>query len=147
MVREQRDIPDRGNRPARLDRIIRASRRLVELELTVDAAPLTRALGEEAAGRAPTGATYEWSVVPRAGVLLDALGPYTRIGLPGEVSRDYASLEGLSRDEQERRLLDLAETGQTMAAIQIARTLYSYDLVQARGFVEGLRAKASGAGP
>ena len=90
----------------------------------------------------------EWSVVPSADVLLDGLRPHTRIAIPLDVSQDYAHLDTLSRDEQEKRLRDLAATGQTIAAIQIARTLYSYDLAQARAFVEGLRAgKGSGAGP
>jgi hypothetical protein len=37
-----------------------------------------------------------------------------------------------------KRLLELAETGQTMAAIYLARRLYSYDLTEARTFVEDL---------
>jgi len=163
LVRERRDIPERENPPAQVDRVTQVSRRLVELELAVDAAPLARALAEESARRAPTGATYrhypvrlgspttvqlEWTVVPRADVLLKGLESHTRIGRPQQVSRGDARLGGLSREEQEARLRELAETGQTIAAIQIARTLYSYDLAQARAFVEGLRGgKGSGAGP
>jgi hypothetical protein len=135
----------------------------VELELGVDAAPLAQALAGESAKRASIGATYrhypvrmaspttlqlEWSVAPRAEVLLDSLRQYTTIAAPIETSRDYSHLEGLSRAEQERRLKELTETGQTIAAIRIARTLYSYDLAQARAFVEDLRrGKTRGAGP
>lgn len=53
--------------------------------------------------------------------------------------QDYANFKGLSREEQEKRLLELAETGQTIAAIGMARRLYAYDLTEARGFVENLR--------
>jgi hypothetical protein len=163
LVRERRDIPERENPPAMVDRVTHVSRRLVELELAVDAAPLARALAEESTRRAPTGATYrhypvrlgspttlqlEWTVAPRADVLLKGLESHTRIAGPLAVSRDDTQLGGLSREEQERRLRELAETGQTIAAIQIARALYSYDLAQARAFVEGLLGgKGSGAGP
>jgi hypothetical protein len=162
-VRERRDIPDRDNPPAQVDRITQVSQDLVELELAVDAAPLALALTEESARRARTGATYrhypvrmdspttlqlEWNVTPRAEGLLDALRQYTSIAAPVDASQHYAHLGGLSREEQERRLLRLAEAGQTIAAIRIARTWYSYDLAQAPAFIDGLRGgKASGAGP
>ena len=55
------------------------------------------------------------------------------------LSQDYVNLKGLNPEEQEQRLLELAETGQMMA-----RELYSYDLKEARAFVEDfLRTKAS----
>jgi hypothetical protein len=159
LVRERRDVPYKDDPAARVDRVTQVWRRLVELELAVDAAPLARALAEESARRACTGATYrhypvriasritlqlEWNVVPRADVRLDYLRQHTSIAVPIEVSHDYAHLEGLSHEEQERRLRELAETGQTIAAIRIARTLYSYDLAQARAFVEGLRGRNAG---
>jgi hypothetical protein len=155
LVRERRDIPQ-PDEPAQLDRITQVSQRLVELELTVDPAPLVQALAHQSAQRTSIGATYrhypvrmasattlqlEWSVVPRAEVFLDDLRQYTTIAAPISASRDYAHLKGSSREEQERRLKELAETGQTIAAIRIARELYSYDLAQARALVEGLRAK------
>jgi hypothetical protein len=163
LIRERRDIPEKEKPPAQVDRVTQVSRRWVELELAVDAAPLARALAEESARRAPTGLTYrhypvrmgspttlqlEWNVAPRADVLLKGLELHTGIARPHEVSRDDSQLGELSREEQEERLRELAETGQTVAAIQIARTLYSYDLAQARAFVEGLRGgKQRGAGP
>jgi len=137
-------------------------RRLVEFELAGDSAPLAPALADESARRAPAEARWygttstqykhypvrmasptllqlEWNVVPSPQVLFDALRRYTHIATPVEVSQDYVNLKGLSRAEQEKRLLELADTGQTMAAIRIARKLYSYDLAQAQAFVEGLR--------
>jgi hypothetical protein len=54
------------------------------------------------------------------------------------VAEDFVHLQGLSREEQEKRLRDLVERGQTIAAIYIARRIYSYDLNQARIFVDGL---------
>jgi hypothetical protein len=159
VVNARRDIPQPDDPPAQVDRVTRVSQRLVEFELAVDAAPLTAALADESARRASTGATYrhhpvrmtspttlelEWGVVPRAEVLLDGLRQYASIAVPIDVSRDYAHLEGLSREEQERRLKELAETGQTIAAIRIARRLYSYDLAHARAFVAGLHAGKTG---
>ena len=126
LVRERRDVPYNDDPPAQLDRVTRVWRRLVELQLAVDAAPLARALTEESARRASTGATYrhypvrmespktlqlEWNVVPRADVLLDYLRQDTSIAVPIEVSHDYAHLEGLSHEEQERRLRELAKQG------------------------------------
>jgi hypothetical protein len=153
LINARRDIPLPDDPPAQLDRDTQVSQRLVEFEMAVDAAPLAAALANEFAKRASTGATYkhypvrmtspttlelEWGVVPRAEVLLDGLRQYASIAVPIDVSRDYARLEELSREEQERRLKELAEAGQTIAAIRIARRLYSYDLVQARAFVAGL---------
>ena len=83
----------------------------------------------------------EWDVVPRREVLLDVLRPYSAIGPAGERSQDDQNFEGLGREEQEKRILDLVETGNTFAAIYVARKLYCYDLTQARAFVENLRRK------
>jgi hypothetical protein len=116
LVREHRAMIERENASARVDRVTQVSRRLVELELAVDAAPLARALAEESARRAPTGATYrhnpvrmgspttlqlEWNVAPRADVLLKGVESHTRIARPHEISRDDARLGGLSREAQE----------------------------------------------
>jgi hypothetical protein len=116
LVRERRDILERENPSARVDRVTRVWRRLVELELAVDAAPLARALAEESARGAPIGRTYrhypvqmgspsalqlEWNVAPRASVLLKGLASHTRIARPREVSRDDAQLGGLRREARE----------------------------------------------
>jgi hypothetical protein len=162
LVRQRRDIPYRDEPGTQVARVSQQRRRLVELALTGDTAPLVQALADEAARPAPKGRRWygaaatrykhypvrmaspsvlqlEWNVVPSPHVLFDALRRHTNIGTPVEVSQDYVHLAGLSREEQEKRLLELAETGQTIAAIHMARELYSYDLAQARAFVEGLR--------
>ena len=156
-----RTIPDSDSRTGMTEQRLR----LVELELTGDSAPLVKALTNEF-GRcdpershggwsarparyhhhpvrmvSPTTLQLEWDVVPRREVLLDVLRPYSAIGPAGERSQDYQNLEGLSREEQEKRIMDLVETGNTFAAIYVARKLYSYDLTQGRAFVENLRRK------
>lgn len=160
LVRERREIPDWDERGRRS--VSAQSRSLVECELAGESAPLAHALADERATPAPTVARWygstssryqhypvrmasptcvqvDWEVVPGAGVLLEALRPYTDVATPVRVSHDYVNLKGLSREEQETRLLELAETGQTMAAIALARKLYSYDLTEAKAFVDGLR--------
>lgn len=163
LVRERRDIPYRDTDSPRMERTSTQYRRLVEFELVGNSAPLAQALANESAKRPPNITRYghypvrmasppfiqvEWNVVPSAKVFLDALHRHTNIAIPVEVSQDYVNLKGLSQEKQEKRLSELAETGQTIAAVYIARKLYSYDLTQAQAFVEGLRSgKASGAGP
>jgi hypothetical protein len=141
--------------------------RLVELELAGDTAPLAQALADERARSAsdwrrhgasttryqhhpvrmvsPTTLQMEWEVVPDREELLEILSRYSTIEPAVDRSQDLGNLEGLSREEQERRLVELSETGQELAAVALARTLYSYDLSQAKSFVDGLRSgKASG---
>ena len=38
-------------------------------------------------------------------------------------------------------MLELVDIGKTLAAVSVARQLYSYDLTQARAFVENLRSQ------
>jgi ribosomal protein L7/L12 len=59
----------------------------------------------------------------------------------GETSKSYANLAPLSKEEQETRLLELAESGDMIGAIAMARKLYSYDLTRAKQFVEELMHK------
>lgn len=91
----------------------------------------------------PTTLQLEWNVVPRGEVLIERLERHTTTLPPVDQERDYVALAGLSREQQERRLLELAETGQTVAAIQIARRLYAYDLSQARAFIDILRGRST----
>jgi hypothetical protein len=83
----------------------------------------------------------EWSVVPHAPIFLDALRPYTTTALPVVISEDFLHIDNLSRVEQEKRLRELDQRGQTIAAVHIAARIYGYDLNQAKAFVEGLRPK------
>jgi O-acetyl-ADP-ribose deacetylase (regulator of RNase III) len=57
------------------------------------------------------------------------------------ISEDFLHIDRLSREEQEKRLRELDQRGQTIAAVHIAAGIYGYDLNQAKAFVEGLRPK------
>jgi hypothetical protein len=139
-------------------------RRIVELELAGDLTPLSKALAAESAEPAPREKAWygnsstlyrhypvqmvsspflqvEWSVVPRATIFLDALQPYTTIAPSILVSEDFLHIDNLSREEQEKRLRELDQRGQTIAAVHIAGRIYGYDLNRAKAFVEGLRPK------
>jgi hypothetical protein len=153
LVQECSNIPYRDLDQPLAERSYVQRRRFVELELTGDLSPLAQALAGESTKRLSSVTLYkhcpvrmttppfvqvEWGVVPGPDVLVDSLRRYTNIASPIEVSHDYANLEGLSREEQETRLLSLVQAGKTLDAVYVARKLYSYDLTQARAFVEGL---------
>jgi hypothetical protein len=127
---------------------------LVDLELAGEVIPLARALAEEREKTLPRAATWrhypvraispsgiqiEWDVAPGATAFLEALRPHAQIADSVELNEDLAHMSKLSREEQELRLRALAEAGNTITAIKLARELYSLDLVQARDFVEKLR--------
>jgi hypothetical protein len=140
--------------------------RYIELELGDDAGPLTNALQAESAERAPkekrwygsSSTLYEdhpvrmpsppflqirWQAAPRAQVLLEALRLYTNISDPVLIKQDFTHLQGLSREDQQKRLRELAERGETIVAIYTARKLYGCGLSEAKEMVEGLRGQKS----
>jgi len=160
LVRERSQIPDDNG-------VLQQRRRLVELDLAGDPAALAKALASEIARRgpnerlwygststeykhwpvrmtSPTTLQLEWKVVPGVGTLFGTLRPYTTIADSINVSQDFVHLQGLKREDEEERLRELLQRGQTIAAICIARRLYRYDLTQARAFVEALRADKTG---
>jgi hypothetical protein len=129
-ILEKREVPDRddGNRPSTTTR----TQKLVELELAIETKELAEALTCERAhaldGKnlgnissrfhhlpvrlaAPDRLHIEWNVVPNAQTFLDALSRHTLIRPTEEAEKDFVNLEGLSRAEQESRLLELAESG------------------------------------
>ena len=134
----------------------------IELELAIDPAPLADAIATEC-GRsavpekrwygtsatlyrdypmqlqAPPFLRVQWRVVPRAGAFLDALRPRVEIAPKVVVSADFSDLGGLSREDQERRLRELCQRGDTMAAIYLVRRLRGCNLTEATKLVEGLR--------
>jgi hypothetical protein len=157
MVKERQEIPDRDRRSATTT----TTRRILELELAGKntelaaalAAERERVFGKIRPGRqristryqhfpvrlvSPTLLRIEWGVVPRIQTLLDALTRHTLVQAAGETSKSYANLAPLSKEEQETRLLELAESGDMIGAIALARRLYAYDLTEAKQFVEGL---------
>jgi len=162
LVDERRELPDPDARRAAVT--TSQKRRLLELELAGDSRQLAIALASEqeimlAKTRigaqkpsiryhhfpvqlvAPDKLRIEWSVVPSAHTLLEALTRHTLVRPAQQLTRDLANLNGLSRTEQESRLLQLAQSGDKIGAIALARRLYGYDLVAAKDFVEGLASK------
>jgi hypothetical protein len=132
-------------------------RKYVELEVSGDCRQLTEELAKERErvikGKAIASARYEdfpvrvtapgriqidWTVVPRVQTLLGAITRHTLVRPAEAASKDFANLENLPRKQQEARLLELAESGDKIAAIAMARQLYAYDLTTAKRFVEEL---------
>jgi ribosomal protein L7/L12 len=161
-VIEKQNVSDRDTNNRRSS--VTKANNLVELELAGDTKQLAEALQRErhyAIGgsgtlkivtryqhlpvRLPTAEKLqiEWAVTPNAQTLLNALTRHTLVRSTEETSKDFVNLDKLSREEQETRLLELAETGDKIGAIAMARRLYAYDLTQAKQFVDGLVSKRS----
>jgi hypothetical protein len=154
-VRERQEIPDTEERGRPTSSI--RTRKYVELELAADCQQLTDELAHErerVMGRV-TGITtryhdtpvffaardrlrVEWNVVPKAPAFLDAMTRHILVQPAERSSKDLADFDGLSQKEQEAKLLELAQSGDKIGAIAMARRLYSYDLAAAKQFVEEL---------
>lgn len=156
LIKERVTVPDpqgHGNETQYL--------RYVELELSGDLAPLSAALDAEAGESAPeekhwygTSSTLyqdhparmqsppflrlHWQVVPGPHKFLDSLRAYTTIADTVSLTEDFAHLQNLSREEQQRRLRELVARGQTIAAVYMARKLYGGSLGDAKTLVDGL---------
>ena len=162
LVKERQAIPDRDGGNPRATTI--RTRRFIELQLAGNSEPLADALAGEskrvfakpADGGANVSTRYqhlpvrlatpnllriEWGVVPNAQTILDALTRHTLVDHATAVSKNFVNLDGLSREEQESRLLELAQSGDMIGAVTMARTLYAYDLATAKNFVESLVGK------
>lgn len=165
-VRERRTLVYRDS-GQRTEREVSDRRHLIELDLVADTAALAEALRAEVARKAPavrrwygTSATkyhhypvrltsettleIEWDVSPGARAFLEEVGRFTRVDAPVTRDDDDSPLAALARPEQERRLLTLAETGQEIAAVSLARDLYGLDLAGARALLDRLRVKGGG---
>ena len=90
---------------------------------------------------APDRLLIEWNVVPNAEKFLQALTRHTQVSPAEQRSQDLVNIESLPKAEQEARLLKLAESGDMIGAISLARKIYGYDLAAAREFVQGLAEK------
>jgi hypothetical protein len=139
------------------------TRRFIDLELAGNLEPLATALANESKrvfakvvdGGASASTRYqhlpvklsdnvlriEWFAVPSARTLLDALTRHTLVQPDAQSAKDYTNLQTLGRKEQESRLLELAESGDIIGAVAMARKLYSYDLTTAKDFVDSLLRK------
>jgi hypothetical protein len=159
-VLQKQEVPDRddGGQPTTMTK----TQKLVEVELVSETKELADALARERThaidGKnlgmtstrfhhlpvrlaAPDRLHIEWNVAPNAQTFLDALSRHTLIQPTQKTKKDYVHLETLSRAEQEARLLELAESGDKIGAIAMARRLYAYDLATAKDFIEGLASK------
>ena len=151
LIREQVETPDPQGHGTQTQYL-----RYVELEIGGDVAPLAKALDAEITERAPmekrwygrSSTEYQdhpvrmpeppylqlrWQVVPGAKTFLEALRPYTTIADPISLRQDFVNLQNLSREEQQRRLRELNERGEKIAAIYLARKLYGCSLSEAQG--------------
>ncbi len=158
LVREKVTVPDMEGRSGTETHYLR----YVELELAGDVGSLATALEAEITEKAPmqkrwygrSSTLYQdhpvrmqsspflqlrWQVVPRTQKFLQALQPYTTITDPVSISQDFANLQSQTREEQQQRLRELAQRGETIAAIAMARKLYGCGLAEAKEMVEGLR--------
>lgn len=158
-VRELQEVPDPDGRGT-----VTRKRTIVEIELKEVALHIEQALAGERRADPPkeqhwygnTGGKYrhhpvrmstpqtiaiEWGVRPGVASFLTAMAVHTPVE-SAQVTRDYTVLGSLQREEQESRLLELAENGQLLDAVRLARTIYGYDLSEAKRFVEGLSGRA-----
>ncbi len=168
LVRQRRTVPDWGTGSGGLESASEQRRRLVELDLSGDTTELAAALTAELARKGPpmkhwwgsartrwghspvrlasdSTLQIEWRVRPGYRTFLAALAPYATIGAPRREQEDLTTLERAGQRAQEQRLIELVETGETMAAVKIARRLYDMDLAQATAFVDGLRGRTPSA--
>ena len=76
---------------------------------------------------------------PKLDKALEMLRFHIPITFPIEVKRDFASLEGLSREEKESKIRQLAKSGKTVHAVQMARELYGFGDAEALRFVNELK--------
>ena len=164
LLKERQELPDRDDRYR--STTTTRTRRLLELQLADNLTQFVEALGKERARvfaksapgdhkpstryqhlpvqlAAPALLRIEWGVVPDAQKFLDEITRHTLVRPAEESSKDFVRLDGLSAAEQEARLLELAESGDMIGAVALARKLYAYDLTTAKGFVEGLVGKRS----
>jgi len=155
LVKERTKTQDASNQNRTQTQTIR----YIELELAGDPAPLEKALSDERGEQAPTAKRWygssstlyqdfpvrmepapflriKWDVVPGPKRLLEGLRPYTAIGDPVFLTQDFVHLQGLSQEEQQRRLRELAQRGNTIAAVYTARKLYKCSLGEAKEMVD-----------
>lgn len=164
-IRSARLIHERVQVPDTQGRNSTQFRRYVELELAGNLDALSRALDAELGEKAPTEKRWygssstlyqehpvhmepppflrlRWQVFPGTHRFLDALRPYTTIADEVWIKQDYANLQGISREEQQKRLRELDQRGDTITAIYMARRLYGCGLQEAQQMVEELRDKS-----
>ena len=159
LVRELQDVQDTDGRGT-----LRRRRMLVEIDLKEPSPEIEAAIATERRTEAPrierwygsSAARYrhhpvrmadggtlsiEWGAVPAARHFLAMMAVHAPVDA-SEIVRDYTALGATEPEEGESRLLELAENGQVHDAVRLARSLYGYDLTQAKLFVDGLTGRA-----
>jgi hypothetical protein len=160
-IKQGRELPDRDH-----DRrtITTSTRTFVEVEIATETRRLAVVLANEAKlvlGKASHSGKristryqhtpvllgpahllrIEWGVVPGVKKFLELLTRHTEVRPRIATAENFADLDGLSRAEQESRLRDLMQAGDSVAAVALARRLYGYDLTRAKEFVDSLAAQ------
>lgn len=157
LVRERARVSDSDGNPTT------QTFRYIELELSPgQTAALEKALQHEIAERAPsekrwygtTTTLYEdypvrmtvppflrirWQATPNAQKFLEALRQNVAIAEPVLIQQDFVNMQGLDRDEQQKRLAELAQRGETITAIYTARRLYGCGLEEAQRMIGDLK--------
>ena len=157
LIRERVQTPDPVHSGATQTQFLR----YIELELASDTAPLASALQVEISAKpqmrkrwygsgstlyrdypltmsTPPFLRIRWNVVPRASRLLGFLRQYITIADPVSLRQDFTQLQSLGHEEQQKQLRELAVRGEVIAAIYLARKLYSCSLGQATMMVDRL---------
>lgn len=158
LVREHLTVLDSSNQNRTATQIIR----WIELELAIDPAPVSAALDAEDSRpgaaekhwygsstslyldypvqmQVPPFLRIKWQVVPGALAFLDALPEGIEIAPEVVVKADFANLKYLPAEEQKKRLRELDQRGQRLAAIYLARRTYGCSLGEATDIVNNLR--------
>lgn len=158
LIKERLQTPD----PMQPNRPTTQFKRWIELELALDTSAVSEGLNVERGrpgvwekhwyGRSATlyrdypvlmqtspFLRVQWSITLPASELLDAL-QQKGVGIQPTVktTEDFSSLQGLSREQQEKRLRELDQRGQRITAIYLARKLYQLDLTEATQFMNSL---------
>jgi hypothetical protein len=147
LIKERLETPD----PQRRNGSQTTYLRHVELELIGGTADIAEALGAERDVRArtvfvdypvtvpePGFIRIHWNVVPRARKFLAALRPATVIADTVSLNSDFTRLKFLSRENQEKKLRDLAARGEVSTAAYAARSIYGITSAQAIQMVKSL---------
>jgi hypothetical protein len=161
LVREHLEIPDSSSQNRTETQIIR----WIELELAIDPTPVADALAEEG-GRSgvpekhwygtsttlyrdypvqmqvPPFLRIKWQATPGPGALLDTLPERIEIAPEVVVKADFGSLQNLSADEQTKRLRELKQRGQVIAAVYLARRTFHCSLADAKKFVDSVQERS-----
>lgn len=157
-VSEHLTVPDSANQNRNETQIIH----WIELELTTDPAPIAAALDAEDSRpgvaekrwygssttlyrdypvqmQSPPYLRIKWSVVPGMRAFLDALPSQIEVQPKVVVKSDYINLRYLPPEEQQKKLRELDQRGQRIAAVYLAQKLHRCSLTEATAIVNNLR--------